>query len=386
MKKIVAIFSSAFIILTMNISVLAQENNADKLDLLTQNAVIMEAETGKILYAKNETEQKAPASVTKIMTMLLTLEQIQQKKLSFDDMITASEHAKEMGGTQINLDVGEKMSVYDLLMSVAVASANDSAMALAEHIGGSESGFVNMMNKKAKDLGMENTHFVNPHGLPVDNHLTCAKDIAIMTRELLKYEKAQEFIGTKIYPIREGEREYKMKNTNNLLWSYQGCIGGKTGYTQDAGYCMSVAAKREGVTIIAVVMGEKTSKERTADLEKMLDHSFMTYDLHQIELEKIKQKSIPIKYGNEEEVQIQIKNPHVPKQLIIKGSEPKVSQKIKISKTLNAPVKKGQVVGNIVVSMDDDTVYETDIIACDTVNKRTFLSSLKMILRKMITI
>lgn len=386
MKKIVAIFSSLLIICTMTSNLFAQDNVVDKLDLLTDNAVIMEKETGKILYAKNETEKKAPASVTKIMTMLLTLDQIQQKKLSFDDMVTASEHAKEMGGTQINLDVGEKMSVYDLLMSVAVASANDSAMALAEHIGGSESGFVNMMNDKAKELGMENTHFVNPHGLPIDNHVTCAKDIAIMTRELLQYDKTEEFIGTKIYPIREGEKEYKMRNTNNLLWSYQGCIGGKTGYTKDAGYCMSVSAKRDGVTMIAVVMGEKTSKERTADLEKMLDHAFMTYDLYKIKLDKIKTKEIDVECGDKQQVKIKVKNPDIPKQVIIKGSQPKIQQKVKIDKTIKAPVKKGSKVGDIVVLMNGEEVYKTDIVTCSKVSERTFLKSFEMIFEKMVSL
>lgn len=384
MKKIVAIFISLFIVCTMTSNLFAEDNNADKLDLLANNAIIMEAETGKILYSKNETEQKAPASVTKIMTMLLTLEQIDKGKLLFDDIITASEHAKEMGGTQINLDVGEKMSVYDLLMSVAVASANDSAMALAEHIGGSESGFVNMMNSKAKELGMENTNFVNPHGLPVDNHLTCAKDIAIMTRELLKYEKAEEFIGTKIYPIREGEKEYKMRNTNNLLWSYQGCVGGKTGYTQDAGYCMSVVAKRDGMSIIAVVMGEKTSKDRTADLEKMLDHAFMTYDLYDIDLDEIKKDKINVEYGDSKQVKIKVENTDVPKQVIIKGSQPKIEQKITLDKTVKAPVKKGQKVGQITIYMNSEEIYSTDIVTCDNVNKRTIVKSLQMIFENMI--
>lgn len=384
MKKIVAIFISFFIVYSMTCNLFAQDNNASNLDLLANNAIIMEAETGKILYSKNETEQKAPASVTKIMTMLLTLEQIDKGKLSFDDIITASEHAKEMGGTQINLDVGEKMSVYDLLMSVAVASANDSAMALAEHIGGSESGFVNMMNNKAKELGMENTNFVNPHGLPVDNHLTCAKDIAIMTRELLKYEKTEEFIGTKIYPIREGENEYKMRNTNNLLWSYQGCVGGKTGYTQDAGYCMSVVAKRDGMTIIAVVMGEKTSKDRTADLEKMLDHAFMTYDLYEIDLENIKKNKIDVEYGDTKQVKIKVENTEVPKQVIIKGSQPKIEQKTKLDKSVKAPVKKGQKVGQITTYMNGEEIYSTNIIACDNVNKRSFIKSLEMIFKNMI--
>lgn len=384
MKKIVAIFISLFIVCTMTSNLFAEDNNADKLDLLANNAIIMEAETGKILYSKNETEQKAPASVTKIMTMLLTLEQIDKGKLSFDDIITASEHAKEMGGTQINLDVGEKMSVYDLLMSVAVASANDSAMALAEHIGGSESGFVNMMNSKAKELGMENTNFVNPHGLPVDNHLTCAKDIAIMTRELLKYEKAEEFIGTKIYPIREGEKEYKMRNTNNLLWSYQGCVGGKTGYTQDAGYCMSVVAKRDGMSIIAVVMGEKTSKDRTADLEKMLDHAFMTYDLYDIDLDEIKKDKINVEYGDSKQVKIKVENTDVPKQVIIKGSQPKIEQKITLDKIVKAPVKKGQKVGQITIYMNSEEIYSTDIVTCDNVNKRTIVKSLQMIFENMI--
>lgn len=354
-------------------------------ELLTQNAILMECTTGKVLYALNETQQRAPASVTKIMTMGLVLEQIQQGKLAMDDMVTASEHAKEMGGTQINLDTGEQMSVYDLLMSVAVASANDAAMALAEHIAGSEEGFVNMMNAKAQELGMENTHFVNPHGLPVEGHVTCAKDIAQMTRFLLSFEQSREFIGTQIYPIREGENEYKMRNTNNLLWSYNGCIGGKTGYTEDAGYCMSVAAERDGMTLIAVVMGEKTAAERTEDLEKLLDYGFGNFAVFNVPVEPVEPEPLKVKFGTVETAQVAVPDMTIAPQVITKGMTPEVKQDVTCKSECEAPLKAGQKVGEVTVTMDGEVVGSFDLTVEQAVERRTFGKAFGMLWKSIVT-
>lgn len=349
-------------------------------------AVLMEASTGEILYEKNSEEQLEPASITKIMTMALVLEQVEQGNLKYEDIVTASEHAKEMGGTQINLDVGEQMTVYDLMMSVAVASANDAAVALAEHIGGgSESVFVEMMNQKAKELGMEHTRFVNPNGLPEEGHLTSAEDIAIMSRYLLSFEGAEEFIATDRYPVRSGENEYMMRNSNNLVRSYDGCIGVKTGYTSTAMHCLSAAATRNEMTVIAVVLGEPDSKTRFAEAAQLMDYAFDHYELFEPPVELEKAMPIRVKMGLSSTVEVSVPESPVPKRVIKKGTSPAVELKTQLAPSLTAPVEKGQIVGSAEVFMDGQLIFEYDYIAKEQVGKRTFWESVKIILKNLIT-
>lgn len=386
LKKTLAGILSATLVFLTTMQVFAEDTVPTAAPApLSQNAVVMEYSTGKLLYAVNETQQRAPASVTKIMTMCLAFEQIQSGKLTMDTMITASENAKNMGGTQINLDVGEQMKVYDLLMAVAVCSANDAAIALAEHIGGSESGFVTMMNAKAKELYMDNTNFMNPHGLPADGHVTCAQDIALMTKYLLSFEQSKEFIGTKIHAIREGENEYKMRNTNNLLWTYNGCIGGKTGYTEDAGYCMSIAAQRDGMTAIAVVMGEATSKDRTIDIEALLDYAFNNFTLWNVPVEPVALSPIPVKFGIKSHANITTTQMLVPSQVIPKGTTPTITQEVELSPSVTAPVNDNQSVGKVKVLMDGTVISEFDITADKAVARRDFPRSLAMLIKNLVT-
>lgn len=350
------------------------------------SAVVMEAETGTVLYAKEETAERAPASVTKIMTMLLVLEAVECGELKMEDLVTASQQAKEMGGTQINLDIGEQMSVYDLMMAVAVASANDAALALAEQVGGSESGFVTMMNNRAAELGMGNTVFQNPHGLPEEGHHTSALDIAKMTAALLKMSMATEFIGCETYTVRPDSNPYQMRNTNKLLSTYQGCIGGKTGYTEDAGYCMSLAAARENMTLVTVVMGEADTKTRQADLLKLMDYGFGRFRTFAIPVEPVIADPIAVQNGMQDTCEVVIPDIKLSAQVIEKGIEPNVQQKVELSEELQAPIQAGQAVGKVIFTMDEKEVAVFDLTAKSDVALRDFPAALKEILWKILTI
>lgn len=257
-----------------------QGNEGSKVDLApnARSAILIDAATGTVLYEKNIHEQLPPASITKIMTMLLVLEAIEEGKLSWDEMVTASEHAASMGGSQIFLEAGEQMTVTDLLKGVAMASGNDASVALAEKIAGSEALFVQMMNERAKELGMENTNFVNTNGLPAENHYTTAHDIAIMSQELLKHERITEFTGKyEDYLRKDTENPFWLVNTNKLVRFYSGVDGLKTGYTSKAKYGLSATAKRDNMRVIAVVLGEPDTKTRNAEVVSLFDYAFSQY-------------------------------------------------------------------------------------------------------------
>lgn len=359
---------------------------ASMVEAAAPSAVVMEVETGTILYAKDETTARPPASVTKIMTMLLVLEAVDRGELKMDQMVTASQNAKEMGGTQINLDIGEQMTVYDLMMSVAVASANDAALALGEQIGGSESGFVTMMNRRAAELGMENTVFMNPHGLPEEGHETSALDIAKMTAALLKTSMATEFIGCETYTVRADSNPYQMRNTNKLLSTYQGCIGGKTGYTEKAGYCMSLAAERENMQLVTVVMGETDTKTRQADLVKLMDYGFGRFRTFEIPVEPVIADPIKVTGGMADTCEVQIPQIDLPPQVIEKGEEPKCTQQMTLAEELQAPVQAGQKVGEVVFTLGDQEIATFELTAQAEVAVRDFPAALKEILWKILTI
>ena len=336
-----------------------------------ESGILYEPETGTVLWEQNAQEELAPASVTKIMTMLLTLETIGRGELSPDTVVTASQNAKEMGGSQINLDTGEQMTVHDLLMSVAVASANDAALALAEEIGGSESGFVTMMNRRAEELGMTHTQFQNPHGLPEEGHYTCAEDIALMTAALIENSLAAEYIGCETYTIRSDTNPYQMRTTNKMLSSYDGCLGGKTGYTEEAGYCMSVAAERDGMTLIAVTMQEETSEQRQEDLKQMLDFGFGHYTLQPFEDVSVEAAPIAVEGGMANEVSVVIPSFEAPSYLAEKGTTPSLQKMVTVEPSLQAPISKGQTVGNVSFTVDGETVASYDLTAGEAVDART---------------
>ena len=356
--------------------------SAANLEVAAKSALLMDMATGTILYEQNAHEKLPPASVTKVMTMLLIMEAIDSGKIGWDDTVTVSETAAAKGGSQIYLKVGETMSVSDMLKSVAVSSANDCACALAEHIAGSESAFVEKMNIRAGQLGMYDTHFVNCTGLDdgenASEHLTSAHDIAIMSRELmLNHPDIQKFTTIWMDTVRNGA--FGLSNTNQLVRFYPGATGLKTGFTSSAGYCLSATAQRNGLGLIAVVLGAKTSQERFAGCKAMLDYGFANYALVKPELPA--ENTIPVKLGTAKNVQA------VPGEdvalLIDKGQENQVNVKIELEESLTAPVSKGQKVGTLTVRAGEQVLKQVPMVAGDAVPRLSwwelFLQALQRI-------
>ena len=344
-------------------------------DLDVKSAILIDADTGTILYSYNENESLPPASVTKIMTLLLVFEAIENGKVKYEDKLTASENAASMGGSQIYLEPGEEMTVDDLLKSVIVASANDAALTLAEAVGGSEEAFVEMMNNKAKELDMKNTHFENVTGLDddVSNHLTSAKDIAIMSKELLKYDKVSNYATIWMDSIRNGE--FGLTNTNRLIRFYKGITGLKTGYTSKAGYCVSASAKREGMHLIAVIMGAESSTIRNNAATKLLDFGFANYSTYKT---NEKTEYISIYGGTSDSIKIKYNDFNM---LINKGENNKIENEIVLDEYLVAPIKRNEIVGKIIYKIDGEIVGESAITAEETVDKITFFEYLLKILK-----
>ena len=288
MKKVIVSILAILIFLNTAINIFAKNDTnyeaeytsqTQNLDINAKSAILMEANTGKILYAMNETESASPASVTKIMTLLIVMEAVDNQKIFLSDKVTVSANAASMGGSQVFLEEGEVMSVEELIKCTTIASANDAAVALAEFVCGSESLFVSKMNERAKELGMEDTNFENVTGLDdtTVNHVTSSKDIAIMSRELIKHELILKYSGLWQDTIRNGE--FTLTNTNRLVRYYDGCTGLKTGSTDKAGYCISTTAQRDGMVLIAVIMGAKTRDIRNAEVKKLLDYGFLFVEI-----------------------------------------------------------------------------------------------------------
>lgn len=336
--------------------------------LPARSAILMEQSTGKILYEMNADEKIPPASVTKIMTLLLTMEAIESGKIKIDDMVNASEYSCSMGGSQIWLKVGEQMSVDDLLKAVAIASANDAAAALGEYIAGSNDGFVSMMNARAKELGMENTHFVNATGLDSPEHLTSARDIAIMSRELIRHPKISEYSTIWMDSLRGGATE--LVNTNKLVRFYNGATGLKTGTTDGAGSCLSATATRDGLSLISVVMGCPTSNDRFASARGLLDFGFANYQA--VTPQKIDAELTPVSVlrGVEDSVMPTYSEPA--KLVIEKGQENMLTQEITLVPNLEAPVLKGQVVGKVQVLVSGELAGEYNLTASQEIVRMTF--------------
>jgi len=355
---------------------------AANLEIPGKSAILMDMATGAVLYEQNAHEKLAPASVTKVMTMLLIMEAIDSGKIGWDDTVTVSESAAAKGGSQIYLKVGETMSVSDMLKSVAVSSANDCACALAEHIAGSEGAFVEKMNIRAGQLGMKDTHFVNCTGLDDDEnareHLTSAYDIAIMSRELmLNHPDIQKFTTICMDTVRGGA--FGLSNTNKLVRFYPGATGLKTGFTSSAGYCLSATAQRDGLGLIAVILGSKTSQERFAGCKAMLDYGFANFALVKPELPT--ENSIPVKLGAQKYV-IAVPGEDV-KLLIDKGQKDQVNIQVALEETLTAPISKGQKVGTLTVRVGDQVLRQVPMVAQDAVPRLTWWDLFVQILQKL---
>lgn len=338
---------------------------ADERELSCKSALLMDYGSGKILYEMNPHEKLAPASVTKVMTMLLTMEEIAAGRLKYTDIVTASAYAKSMGGSTIFLDEGEQISVDDLLKGIAVSSGNDACVAIAEHISGTTDSFVERMNQRAKELGMENTHFVNCNGLDAPEHYTTAYDIALMSRELMKHEDIFKYTTIWMDSLRNGE--FTLSNTNKLIRFYKGATGLKTGSTSGAGFCISATAKRDNLHLIAVIMGAPTSKERQADASSLLNYGFAKY---KNELNIKKNQSVPdvkiikgtknyAKAVCRDDVSI----------LMEKDSTHEVELKYNLLKNLKAPIQKGELAGEAICVIDGKPAGKTDIIFSENVSK-----------------
>ncbi|MBM7838219.1 D-alanyl-D-alanine carboxypeptidase (penicillin-binding protein 5/6) [Alkalihalobacillus xiaoxiensis] len=331
------------------------------------SAIVIERDTGEVLYEKNSNKALPPASMTKIMTMLLIMEAIDEGKLKYEDMVTVSEYAASMGGSQVFLEPGEQMSVDDLLKAIAVASGNDAAVAMAEHIGGSEEEFVKLMNDKAAELNLENTTFQNTNGLPVANHFTSAHDLAVIAKELLKYENITSYTGIYEDYLRKGtDKEFWLVNTNKLVRFYPGVDGLKTGFTQEAKYGLTATANKNGMRVIAVVMGAPTPKDRNADISSLLDYAYAHYSTNKLYERGDILGEAHVTKGQEKTVQAVV--PEQVSVLIKKGENVDEAEvTIQLNKDLQAPVQKGDVVGHLLVEKQGETLIKTDLTAAETI-------------------
>ena len=342
-----------------------------ELSVAGKSAVLMDVATGTVLYESNANEPLAPASVTKIMTMLLIMEAVDSGSISMTDQVTASETAAAKGGSQIYLKAGETMSVSDMLKSIAVSSANDCACAMAEHIAGSEEAFVARMNQRAQELGMKNTHFVNCTGLDdspeAASHKTTAYDIALMSRELLKnHPKIKEFTTIWMDTVRNGT--FGLSNTNKLIRFYQGATGLKTGFTSSAGYCLSATAQRDGMELIAVVMGADTSQNRNAACKQLLDYGFANFALIQPELTET--GDVPVRLGTQDGVPVQLGD--FSGLLIDKSQKSSVTTQVTLEEVAIAPVSQGQRLGTLKVLSGDQLLREIPLVAAQSVPRLTW--------------
>lgn len=328
-----------------------------------KSAILIERDTGEVLYEKNSNEQLPPASMTKIMTMLLIMEAIDKGKLTWDEKISTSEYAASMGGSQIFLEPGEQMTTKQMLQGIAIGSGNDASVAMAERIGGSEEAFVEMMNEKAKELGLKDSFFKNTTGLPSSGHFSTAHDMAIMAKELLKYEDITKFTGMYEAYLREDtDKKFWLVNTNKLVRFYPGVDGLKTGFTAEAKYCLTATAEKDGMRVIAVVFGAPTSKERNAQVTKMLNFAFNQYQTHPMFKRNQAIGLAKVSKGKEKTVEAVTSEPL---SLLTKKGEKTVDveQKINLNKNLDAPIKKGDKVGTIKLIKGGQVVLESELVA-----------------------
>lgn len=346
--------------------------NQGELAPSARSAILLDADTGTIIYEKNSHDKLPPASITKIMTMLLIMEAIDEGRLKLTDKVQASEYAASMGGSQIFLEPGEEMTVDEMLKGIAMASGNDASVAMAEKIAGSEEGFVKMMNDKAAELGMKDTHFVNCNGLPAENHYTSAHDIAVMSRELLKYEKITDYTGIyQDYLRKDSEKPFWLVNTNKLVRFYSGADGLKTGYTSEAKFCLSATAKRDGLRTVAVVMGAPDTKTRNQEVSRMFDYAFAQYTMRSIYKPGEVLGIVKVQKGTEPQISIQADKDY--SVLVKKGvKDPDIRHEIQMETNVKVPVSVGQVVGKLSVYQGDRLVKEFELTSPVEVKKAGF--------------
>lgn len=361
MKKI-----STFIIIVVLLTTICCFSARAEPSVSAPSAILMDQATGTVLFAKNADEKRAPASVTKVMTLLLIMEAVADGKLSLQDSITVSANAAGMGGSQVYLKEGEAMTADEMLKCIAVVSANDCCVAMAEHLYGSVDDFINAMNARAKALGMTNTHFNSCTGLDTENHYTTAKDIALMSRELMTHHKIRDYTTIWMDSVREGA--FTLSNTNRLIRYYDGATGLKTGFTDAAGYCLSATAEREGLAFIAVVLGGETSDQRFEDAKALLNLGFSQYALYKSSLPT--PAGVKVIKGLEDTVTpLPAKSPSF---LIPKGKEGEVTYRIQLQESVEAPVEMNQRLGTVTYLLGEKTLGTIDLLAKKSVKKATF--------------
>ena len=350
------------------------ETKKNAFQVAAKGAILIDASTGKVLFEQDSHKELPPASVTKVMTMLLVMEAADAGKITLDDKVTISERAASMGGSQMYMEVGETHTVAELMKGVAMASANDGCVALAEYVAGSEEIFVERMNQRAQELGMRDTHFVNTNGLPVADHYSSAYDIALMSMKLYEFEETHQWFTTWQDTITVGlpgkEKEFGLTNTNKLIKAYTGCNGIKTGFTSEAGYCLSASATRDDTHLIAVALGSETSKIRNAEIAKMLDYGFANYETAVIAEAGHVMGTVEIERGTPTSV-----NAVTAEKITVlaaKGEKDAVKSKVIIRDTVPLPLKKGQKIGKVEVWQGKEKTAEYPLIAEKKVEKASF--------------
>lgn len=375
MKKILIVFLAfSFLIPIVNAE-------GDSLNLSSESAILMDAESGKILYEKNIDEKLPMASMTKIMSMLLIMEQIDNGSLSYDDKVLISENASGMGGSQVFLQAGEEYTVNDLLKCIAVSSANDAVVAMAEKISGSVDAFVSLMNEKAEELGLKNTHFANPHGLDNENHYSTAYDMAVMARELLKHEDILKY--TSIYEdylTKPDGSSIWLVNTNRLVRFYDGVDGLKTGYTTEAGYCLTATAKRQDLRLISVVMKSPSAEERSSDTSTLLSYGFNSFKSNVIYSKEDSLGKLAVEKGKVKEVDVYLKE-DATEILSVTEKPTNYTFNIKVDKII-APVKSGTIIGTAeIIDNEGNIIDEVEVIVKEDIKKAGFFDYLKQSFR-----
>lgn len=369
MKKLISVLLCVLMLMTMSVIAFAEEGDTVTASITAKSAILMEISSGQVLLSKNPDEKLPPASITKIMTLLLVMEALDSGKITLEDTVTASLNASSKGGSQIWLKEGEQMTVHELLKATAVASANDASTALGEFIAGDEATFVAMMNRRAAELGMVNTNFENCSGLDdtAENHYTTARDIAIMSCELMKHERIKEYTTIWMDSLRNGETE--LVNTNRLVRFYKGTTGLKTGTTSKAGYCISATAQRNGMELVAVVLGSDNSNDRFEDAKALLSWGFSNYETYtpQVDLSLI--IDVSVLYGEQSTVLPVVTE--ISPILIKKGAQNSISQRIDMCIDVEAPVEKGQTLGTVYFEADGETLITCPLISENKVERRS---------------
>ena len=369
-KRFFTVIMSGLLLVLSVVSVSALSED----DISAPGAVLMDADSGKILYEKNAHEQRPCASITKVMTLTLVMEALDSGKISLDDTVTASAHAASMGGSDIWLEEGEQMTVDDMIKATAVASANDAAVALAEFVSGSEDDLVAEMNAKAKDLGMDDTTFLNCNGLDEEGHITSAYDVALMSRELIRHKKIFDYTSIWLDYLRGGRTQ--IVNTNKLLRTYDGITGLKTGTTGDAGSCITATAERNGLSLIAVVLGADNGTDRFRDAAALLDYGFAGFETKELSLND---ELFPITVEGGLQNTAKIKCDDVSYITMPKGEGDQLKQTLDIPVSIEAPVSEGDRIGSLTFSMGGEEIASFDVVADETVEKKSFGTLMKIV-------